>query len=94
MSRMNDPTSGFIFRFGRGCKNQECGYTHICGSHVSDKPELVHTALLKGKRERVRQRRRSDRKENRKKRGFEVKGTKGKWDLGAKGRKEREVLGT
>lgn len=57
-------------------------------------PNLFTQPFLKGDMERVRQLRRSDREEKRKKRGFEVKGTKGKWDLGAEGRKEREVSGT
>lgn len=57
-------------------------------------PNLFTQPFVKGERERVRQLRRSSREEKRKKIGFEVKGTKGKWDLGAKGRKEREVLGT
>lgn len=56
-------------------------------------PNLSTQPFLKGEMERVRQPERSDREETRKKRRFEVKGTKAKWDLGAKGQKEREREG-
>lgn len=56
-------------------------------------PNLFTQPFLKGERERVRQLRKSNREEKRKKIGFEVKGTKGNgiWEL--KDRKKERFWG-